>query len=120
MITSTSKGAAAEQIAKNYLEQKGLSFITQNYRCAMGELDLVFKDQKQWVFIEVKNRKNALFGAPVEWVTKAKQRKIILATEHFLANHKIPNNSQMRFDVIGIIDLEPSSIEWVQNAFLVN
>ncbi|HEY7774241.1 MAG TPA: YraN family protein [Marinagarivorans sp.] len=113
-------GAAAEQLARDYLERQGFSVVAQNYRCKQGEIDLVLRQRHLWLFVEVKNRKNTRFGTPSEWVTRSKQRKIILATQHFLAANNIPSNAQIRFDVIGIINLEAHSIEWIQNAFLAN
>lgn len=119
-MTSLDTGAAAERLAKDFLEQQGFSFVAQNYRCRQGEIDLIFKQRQQWLFVEVKNRKNTRFGTPAEWVTKTKQRKIILSTQHFIAERAVPSSAQIRFDVIGIINLEASSIEWIQNAFLAN
>ena len=118
MINSTaSTGAIAEAMAREFLQQQGLCFVAQNYRCKMGELDLVFKDQKQLVIVEVKNRKNTLFGTPAEWVTASKQHKIILATQHYLVSQKQPASLSVRFDVIGILNLNKHSIEWIKNAF---
>jgi putative endonuclease len=118
MVNSIQTGAIAESMAREFLQQQGLSFISQNYRCTMGELDLIFKDQKQLVIVEVKNRKNTHFGTPAEWVTASKQHKIILATQHYLANHKQLCGLSVRFDVVGILNLNRHSIEWIKNAFL--
>ncbi len=110
-------GAKAEHMAKVFLQQQGLVFVTQNYHCPQGEIDLIFKDKKQWVFIEVKNRKNTHFGTPAEWVTASKQRKLILATQHYIATHNISSRDAMRFDVVGITNLNTHSIEWLIHAF---
>ena len=118
MPSTTDTGALAESMAREFLQQQGLSFVAQNYRCAMGELDLIFKDQKQLVIVEVKNRKNSHFGTPAEWVTRSKQHKIILATQHYLSSQKQPASLAIRFDVIGILNLNRHSIEWIKNAFL--
>ena len=113
-------GQAAENLAKHYLEQQGLDFVTQNFNCALGELDLVFKSKNCWVFVEVKNRKNTHFGHPQEWVTKSKQKKVIKAAMYYLQKQKYRNDMGVRFDVVSIINLNPESIEWVPNAFITN
>lgn len=117
-MNSHSIGAQSELLAKDFLSQQGLTFVAQNYRCPQGEIDLIFKDAKQWVFVEVKNRKNSLFGSPAEWVTKSKQRKLILAAQHYIACHKISSRDAMRFDVVGITQLNAQRIEWFKNAFM--
>lgn len=119
-MQSQTIGAQAEQLAKEFLSQQGLTFIEQNYLCPQGELDLVFKNKQQWVFVEVKNRKNNHFGSAAQAVTHSKQRKLILAAQHYIANQKISPHDAMRFDVIAITNLKANSIEWIENAFMAN
>lgn len=111
-------GNIAEQLAKDHLLCQGLNFVVQNYRCKQGEIDLIFKDKNCWIFIEVKNRKNTHFGHPTEWVTPSKQRKILRAAQHYCLYKRLPASTAMRFDVIGMINLNPSTITWLPNAFL--
>lgn len=110
-------GAIAEGMARAYLQDQGLTFVSQNYRCPQGELDLIFRDKTHLLIVEVKNRKNTRFGTPAECVSASKQRKIILATQHFLAVTQQPASLAIRFDVISIINLNKHSIEWLKNAF---
>lgn len=117
MTNNPQTGAAAEQIARQFLEAQGLTFVAQNYHCPQGELDLIFKSPTHLIIVEVKSRKNTAFGTPAEWVTRSKQRKIILATQHYMATHKIPPNTAIRFDVLGMLQLNIHSIEWLPNAF---
>lgn len=113
-------GQLAEQIAKEYLLAQGLDFHSANFRARQGEIDLIFKDQKTWVFIEVKNRKNDRFGSAIEWVTTSKQRKIIQTAKQFCITHLLPSQCDIRFDVIGITNLNPHTITWVKHAFISN
>ncbi len=115
---STTIGIAGEAIAKHYLEEQGLTYVTSNYRCKLGEIDLIFRDNEQWVFVEVKNRKNAAFGNPVESVNQTKQQKIICAAQHYMLSQRLPHTTAMRFDVMGMINLNAESIIWLPNAFI--
>lgn len=105
-------------MAKAYLLDQGLRFHSANFRSRQGEIDLIFQDKKTWVFVEVKNRKNDRFGSAIEWVTESKQRKIIQAAKQFCATHLLPIHSEIRFDVIGLTNLNPHSITWVKHAFI--
>ena len=113
-------GECAERMAKAYLMTQGLQYVASNYQCRAGEIDLIFRQDQQLIFVEVKNRKNHAFGSPLESVTTNKQKKIILAAKHFLVSHNEPSTTLVRFDVIGITNLQPQSIEWIDNAFQLN
>ncbi|MCW9022255.1 MAG: YraN family protein, partial [Sedimenticola sp.] len=78
------KGNEAEQLAQRYLEQRGLRTLERNYRCKMGEIDIIMKDQDSLVFVEVRYRKQNAFGSAAESVTTTKQKKIIRAAYHYL------------------------------------
>lgn len=111
-------GDAGERCAEVYLNQKGMQLIARNYRCRYGEIDLVMRDGDCVVFVEVKRRKHARFGTPLEMVSISKQGKLRFAAEHYIATNKIPAQQAMRFDVVGILsDGIESSVQWVQNAF---
>ncbi len=107
-------GAAAEKEAQHYLEDHGLTFIERNYRCKQGEIDLIMQDNDTLVFVEVRFRRSKQFGSAVETVTSAKQRKIMLATQHYMLEHQLGENFPMRFDVIG---LDNETKRWIKNAF---
>lgn len=111
-------GQQAELIAKDYLLDQGLAFHSANFRSRVGEIDLIFQDKHTWVFVEVKNRKNDLYGSAIEWVTASKQRKIIQTAKHFCLHYSLPANSDIRFDVIGMTNLTARSIVWVKHAFI--
>ena len=97
---------------------KGLRLITQNYHCRYGEIDLIMQDAKTLVFVEVRLRKNSLFGGAGSSITPQKMQKLILAAQHFLQTHNQPHGEQpCRFDAILMHAVDAKSIEWVRNAF---
>jgi putative endonuclease len=111
------KGQAAEQQAADYLKDQGLSFIEKNYHCRRGEIDLIFKQDNIWVFVEVKYRTNQRYGGALAAVDQHKIRRILLSAQHYLQKHNINQyDTAIRFDVIAIQEQAPY-IEWFQNAF---
>lgn len=109
------KGQHAEKIACEYLQQQGLVLIDKNYHCRLGEIDLIMEHDDTLVFVEVRYRKNNLYGDAKESVTYKKQQKLQKAALHFLQQHK---NRNARFDVIAITgENKQQSFEWIQNAF---
>ena len=75
-MNTREKGAAYEQLAINYLQDRGVAVLEHNYRNRRGEIDIIGKDGDYTVFIEVKYRKDSAAGQPAEAVTYGKQRKI--------------------------------------------
>ncbi len=69
-------GSWGEEIAENYIKKKGYSIIERNFRCKLGEIDLIAYDGKQLVFIEVKTRQNQKYGLPCEAINTAKMRHL--------------------------------------------
>lgn len=110
-------GTEGEQIAEAYLKKKGYRLVERNYRCPVGELDLVVLDHGVIVFVEVKTRTDDRFGAPLESVHRRKQGKMIKAALFFLNQHRL-HHREARFDVVGISlkEREPV-VEHIQNAF---
>ena len=110
-------GREGERIAENYLKEKGYRLVERNYRCPMGELDLIALDRRVIVFIEVKTRSDFRFGAPTESVHPRKQRKMIQAALYFLSRHRL-HGREARFDVVGVsLATGRPEVEHVQNAF---
>lgn len=107
------EGAIGENMAVNYLENKGFRILKQNYKNKIGEIDLIAKDGNSIVFIEVKRRTSAKFGLPREAVTPYKQRQIRTIALSYLKQNKCLNAS-CRFDVIDILNDE---ITHIPNAF---
>lgn len=108
------QGARKERDALEYLQAKGLRCLTCNYRSRFGEIDIIAEDGDTLVFVEVRFRKNNHFGSALESVTAAKQKKIRLTAQQYLAKHKIGETRPTRFDVVGIT---AADIQWIQHAF---
>jgi putative endonuclease len=107
-------GNAAEQLAARFLQQNGLQLLTSNYRCRFGEIDLVMRDGKEVVFVEVRLRSNARFGGAGASITTGKQQKLTRAAEHYLMQH---GSTPCRFDAVLLDALAPDNLTWLKNAF---
>ncbi len=112
------KGKHAEELARQHLEQQGLRLLETNYRCKLGEIDLIMQDCKTLVFIEVRYRKSSTFGSAIESVTTSKQNRLVAAARHYLQNNR--SNAACRFDVVGITGQNTAKIEWIKDAFGAN
>jgi putative endonuclease len=109
-------GKQAEALAAQYLVRQGLRVVAQNFRCRGGEIDLICRDGKGLVFVEVRLRRNANYGGAAASVTSAKQARIILAARHYLSANAA-TESDCRFDCILLDGLDERRIEWVRDAF---
>jgi len=111
-------GETLEKCAVKFLTERNLSIVTENYLCKMGEIDIVARDNHDLVFIEVRYRKSNLYGGSAASVDKKKQKRIILAAEHYLQKHKLTNKVACRFDVIAITgNLDNLDFNWIKAAF---
>jgi putative endonuclease len=112
-------GRDGEQIAEKYLRKKGYRMVERNYRCPLGELDLIALDRRVIVFVEVKTRVDQSFGPPLESVHPRKQQKMIGTAQYFLSQHKLQDR-EARFDVVGISFAgDDPVVEHIENAFEV-
>jgi len=112
-------GSVGEAIASSHLQSKGYRIIAQNYRCKLGEIDIVARQRNILIFCEVKCRQNKEFGEPFEAVTISKQRRLRRLAQYYLLAHPAPG-LDYRFDVISIItgmDGKPKEIVHIENAF---
>jgi len=113
------RGSAAEGIAAEYLEARGIAVLARNVRCKAGELDLVCRDGDVLVIVEVRQRRGHDFGGALASVTRRKRRKIVRATRFFLQRNLEWRDYPVRFDVIGLEGLPDRAHEllWVKDAF---
>jgi putative endonuclease len=114
MSTRQAEGAAGERLAADYLQRKGLTVIERNFRVKGGEIDLVCRDGKTTVFVEVRLRSRSDYGGAAASITTAKQGRLILAARHWLLRH---GETPCRFDCMLLDGVEPQNIEWLQDAF---
>jgi len=118
-------GILGEDLAEKYLQEKGYVIVRKNFRTRLGEIDIIAisPDKKFLCFVEVKTRKQILFGEPIEAVDEKKARKIFSVAEEFLSSHhRIQDlevkNLDIRFDVISVeITHDDIKIEHIENAF---
>ena len=103
-------GAWGEQQAVEYLRRQGMKILEQNFTTKVGEIDIIARDKKYLVFVEVKTRRSQLFGTPQEAVGPRKQRQIIRTAHWYLQNHP-GGKYQPRFDVIAILCQSGKEVE---------
>ena len=96
------------------MEQQGLWIKEQNFRCRSGEIDLIARDGKYLVFVEVKYRHTAGSGRASAAVNNKKQKMISRAAVFYLVRYGYPEDTPCRFDVVGI---SLDRAELVRNAF---
>ena len=100
MGKSNLRGAWGEAVAAEYLRKKRYTLVAAGYQCRFGEIDLIVKDRKYLVFVEVKLRKSPDFARAREFVDRRKQDKIRVTASMYLSQN--PTELQPRFDVIEI------------------
>jgi putative endonuclease len=110
------KGAFGEDAAVDYLESKGFTIITRNFRVKIGEIDCIARDRDgTLVFVEVKSSRSSVCGHPFSWITPFKQRTLAKVARWYLVKERI-KSCACRFDAIAVCD---GKIEHLKNAFLV-
>ena len=110
-------GKKGESVAVRYLKKQGYKIVEQNYRSKVGEIDIIARERKTLVFVEVKTRRSLSYGNPKYAVTPKKKKAISMAALYYL---KMTNQTgaNARFDVVSIlVQGEDTQIELVRNAF---
>lgn len=112
-------GNQAERAAEKLLIKAGLRLLARNHRCKQGELDLVMRDADTVVFVEVRYRRQALWGDATETVDWRKQQRVIAAANHYLVTHPHLVHHACRFDVVAATGdpADPASYRWIREAF---
>jgi putative endonuclease len=115
-------GAEGEEAALALYLQRGYRLAARNWRCGIGEIDLVLVRGETLVFCEVKSRRGSLYGAGHEAVTARKQAKLRSLAQVFLLSNPLspPQALSMRFDVASVScdpDGAVSSVEVFEDAF---
>jgi putative endonuclease len=112
-----SLGDRGENIAARHLRDMGYKIITRNYRCPLGEIDIIARDGQTLVFVEVKTRTDEI-PAPEEQVNQAKQHQLTKAARSYLGRYGVPQ-PPARFDVVAVVwppDQDPV-IRHIKSAF---
>lgn len=117
---TTIAGQAGERAARAWLEEKGYRFVTANWNCKLGEIDLIMRQGGELVFVEVRLRRPTSFGAGLDTVAWQKQRKLINTAKWY--QQKMEYWGPIRFDVVSIEQAEGAKpkIEHIEHAFSVS
>jgi putative endonuclease len=112
-----SLGQKGEELAVTRLKALNYKILERNFKCHLGEIDIIARDKSTLVFIEVKTRATRDFGGPAAAVHERKQRQLSKVALVYLSQKKL-FNIPARFDVVAVELLAPSPrIEVIQNAF---
>jgi len=113
------KGSQAEILARNYLEQQGLTPVEENFFAKTGEIDLVMRDQSVWVFVEVRYRSGKhgkRFGSAASSINPRKQSRLLKTVKLYIQKRRLGAVSA-RIDVVDIGGmLSHPEINWIRNA----
>ena len=99
MDTRKLVGSFGERVAKEYLKKCGYKILETNFRCVLGEIDIVARKGDSLVFVEVRIRRSLAFGTPEESITAAKKAKLIRLGQYYVQAHQ---ESSWRIDIVAI------------------
>lgn len=108
-------GSKKEVLAGEFLYANGIRQIEYNFRCKIGEIDIIGYDSDTLVFFEVKYRSSLRMGYAAEAVNIKKQKTICRVSDYYRMKHNISDFLPMRYDVIAI---DNENIDWIENAFM--
>jgi putative endonuclease len=113
------RGQHWEAVAGEYLERQGLTILARGYRCRLGEIDLLCRDDSTLIVVEVRARSSAAHTPAVFSIGPQKRMRIIQATRHLLMRNAQWRTVPIRFDVIAFdaIDTDSPRVDWIKSAF---
>ncbi len=116
-------GTGYERLAARFMERQGFKVLQRNFRCRLGELDLVCESAMRVVFVEVRYRSRGDYGGAAASVTRAKQRRLIKAAQAYLQKHPRLRRHSCRFDVLAMTPAAAAPdqvhVQWLPGAFTV-
>lgn len=101
-MARTALGRYGEEFAARHLSSSGMTVLDRNWRCELGELDIVARCGDVLVVVEVKTRSTELFGSPIEAVSARKAVRLRRLAARWLAEHPV-SPAEVRIDVIGVL-----------------
>lgn len=117
MAIHNDTGKAGEQVAVQFIEQKGYEILDENWTYGKCEVDIVAFKSNTIIFIEVKTRSSAAFGMPEDFVKPAKQRQLEKAAQAYIEimDHK----GEIRFDIVAVLLTKDNQfkINHIEDAF---
>ena len=109
-------GKKGEQLAVNFLLDKGYEIVDRNYRFDKAEVDIIAKKEHTLAIIEVKTRSTTDFGDPQDFLKPKQIQRIVKAVDEYVLVNKL--DVEIRFDIIAIVKEQKGfSIEHLENAF---
>lgn len=112
-MNKRASGAAGENAACDALVRAGLTVLERNWRRPTGEIDIIARDKRTIVFVEVKKRSSLRFGRPAEAVNRAKQLHILRTAMLYLAEKGL-EDAPVRFDIVEVL---PAGVRHLRAAF---
>ena len=113
-----SSGNYWEERAGQLVVSMGATVIARNYTSRFGEIDLIVLDCERLAFIEVRYRRSSHFGTALASVSRAKQQKVLMTAQTFMASHEDYCNRYCRFDIIAFDGpRDRTSAQWLKGAF---
>jgi putative endonuclease len=109
-------GSAAEERAAQLLRQAGYAIVARNFRCRMGELDIIARRGGLLVIAEVRLRSSARFGGPAASISAAKRARMVRAARYLLMRQPRLATLAVRFDTL-LLTSSSGPIEWIEDAF---
>jgi putative endonuclease len=106
-------GARAEDLCAELLRASGMRLLARNWRCRLGEIDLIAEEDGTVVFAEVRQRSSSGFGGAAESITGAKRDRLLAAARLYLSGRP---NAPCRFDVF-LVEGDPRQVRWIRDAF---
>lgn len=107
-------GARGEDAAAAWYAARGYDVVARNWRCRDGEIDLVVRDGRLFVFCEVKTRTTDAFGTPAEAITRQKQMRLRRLAARFIEDGAPMRPREIRFDVASVLG---GQVEIIEGAF---
>ena len=109
-------GRLGEDLATNYLKNKGFRILKRNYRYRKAEIDIIARKEDMIAMVEVKTRKESFYEGIADTISKKKRSLLIMAADHFVVSNSL--DVEVRFDIITLIkDSEGYRIEHIPDAF---
>ena len=112
-------GRLGENEAVSYLKKHGYRLLQRNYRCRLGEIDIIVMDGETLVFVEVRCRSSGRFGLPQESIRWRKQSKLRKVAQYYLKAVQ-KEEAPVRFDVLALLfdrENQPVQVEHIKSAF---
>jgi len=115
-IDRQQRGLAAEERATLQMQQAGFEILLRNFRCRLGELDIVARRGALLVVAEVRLRSRSDYGGAAASITARKRLRIVRAARYLLLRRPALNGLRIRFDTL-LLSAQDGPIDWIEDAF---